>query len=179
MVACAQTLQQFSLFRNWASSVGSAYSGAQGQSAFSTWSLNMASITKINTDPTVSWWASANKFANLSSAQFASTYLMQNPPPLSMPSVGSAPFPTSIPPQTDVNWVSSGMVTPVRDQGSCGSCWAFAATSVIESMYLITNQGGASASNLSLSPQHLISCANSANGFYSMGCAGGRSDEVS
>jgi hypothetical protein len=124
--------------------------------------------------------------ADLSSAQFASTYLMRGPQTLSTPLVTSSgvlravPFVKSDPSQTDVNWVTAGMVTPVRDQGSCGGgSWAFAATSAIESMYLITNQGGASASNLSLSPQHLISCANSANGFYSMGCAGGRSDEVS
>ncbi len=48
------------------------------------------------------------------------------------------------------NWV-----TPVKNQGSCGSCWAFSAVGAAESAFLIyTNDPGM---NIDLSEQHLVS----------------------
>jgi C1A family cysteine protease len=35
------------------------------------------------------------------------------------------------------NWADQGMVTPAKDQGRCGGCWAFAATGTFESKMLI------------------------------------------
>lgn len=60
------------------------------------------------------------------------------------------------------------MVTPVRDQGSCGACYAFSAIAGVESAYLIDlNQ------TIALSEQHLVDCSIFLGNF---GCNGGWTD---
>jgi len=51
--------------------------------------------------------------------------------------------------------------TPVRDQGGCGSCWAFGTVAVMESLYKI--EQNRPEVNLDLSEQHLVSCSNAGN----------------
>ena len=71
-----------------------------------------------------------------------------------------------------LDWRSNGgdFVTPVRNQGGCGSCWAFAATAALESSVLrAQNTPGI---DLNLSEQVLISCGSS-GGHDAGGCGGG------
>lgn len=60
---------------------------------------------------------------------------------------------------------AANYVTPVKNQGNCGSCWAFATTAALESQVLLSNNGAAS--TLNLSEQLLISCSSAGN------CGGG------
>lgn len=54
---------------------------------------------------------------------------------------------------TAFNWCDQNGCTPVRDQGSCGSCWAFATVGPLESLIKI-NDG----ETVNLSEQYLVSC---------------------
>ncbi len=63
--------------------------------------------------------------------------------------------PSTLPKKFD--WRDTNHVTPVRDQGSCGSCWIFAALAAYKSAHLIANSG-IDASTFEVSEQQLLDC---------------------
>lgn len=64
-----------------------------------------------------------------------------------------------------VDWTEEGAVTSVKDQGACGSCWAFAATASMESSKIIYGDGIES----DTSEQELVDCDTKKDD----GCSGG------
>lgn len=107
-------------------------------------------------------------FADLTPDEFNQGYTSQFlavPPPNETlmalePRLNSTLLPES------VDWRSSGAVTPVKNQGHCGSCWSFASTGALEGRWQIkTGQ------LVSLSEQLLIDCVSDA-----AGCNGGSMD---
>jgi C1A family cysteine protease len=64
---------------------------------------------------------------------------------------------------------AGNFVTPIRDQKSCGSCWAFATTAALESQVLLGNK--TPGINLDLSEQILVSCSGAGS------CGGGYIDK--
>lgn len=69
-----------------------------------------------------------------------------------------------------IDWRFTKAVTPVKNQGQCGSCWAFSATQAIESQ-MILNTGGTY--DFTLSPQQITSCAPDSGTYECDGCDGG------
>ncbi len=70
------------------------------------------------------------------------------------------------------DWRMYNVVNPVRNQGQCGSCWAFATTANAESVWAIHT-----GSLYDLSEQYLVDCATGI-GYYNMGCQGGNMDSA-
>ncbi|KAM0833367.1 hypothetical protein ACQ4PT_064302 [Festuca glaucescens] len=105
-----------------------------------------------------------NRFGDLQPAEVAAQFTGFN-------STGSQParpsfLPYDSPKPCCVDWRSSGAVTGVKFQGSCLSCWAFAAVAAIEGMNKIRT-----GELVSLSEQQLVDCDTG-----SSGCGGGRVD---
>lgn len=66
-----------------------------------------------------------------------------------------------------VDWVDEGALSPIQNQGGCGSCWAFAAVAATEAAYFIkTGQ------LIKLSEQHMVDCSIPSE-FTIAGCSGG------
>ena len=69
--------------------------------------------------------------------------------------------------QASVDWNAAGCVTAIKDQGQCGSCWAFSSTGALESAHCILSGGNLQ----SFSEQQLVDCAGLRWGNF--GCNGG------
>ncbi|KAI5061984.1 hypothetical protein GOP47_0022523 [Adiantum capillus-veneris] len=129
---------------------------------------NLFYIHGHDSNPLRTYTLGLNRFADLTLAEFKAKHLGLSPssPRIRMLS-GEQLQPCStrdLP--NSVDWRLQGAVTPVKDQGQCGSCWAFSSTGAIEGAYAI-NTGKL----VSLSEQELVSCAHSNNG-----CNGGLMD---
>jgi hypothetical protein len=100
------------------------------------------------------------KFSDLTQDEFRAQYLNYRPRPRENVTVPVFDGPVA----NDIDWRTSGVITPVKDQGQCGSCWAFGATAAIESYGKI--DGGYPLQTLA--PQQITSCDTT-----SYGCQGG------
>jgi C1A family cysteine protease len=101
-----------------------------------------------------------NSLADLSVEEFLRTRVMKNLPYRAPAPMGEHNITM---PAATVDWRTKGVITPVKDQGNCGSCWAHSADEAVESFYAIKS------GNLQvLSVQQCTACTYTYNG-----CDGG------
>jgi len=105
------------------------------------------------------------KFSDMSPQEFKSTILMKNPIiPKERPNIEVQHHSLPALPVT-FDWRTKRAVTAIKDQGQCGSCWAFSVTENVESMWILAGKANVS---LNLAPQQIVDCDDS-----DAGCDGG------
>jgi len=117
------------------------------------------------------------KFVDMSEADFKKTYLNRKPtdpvernlPLWDGKCTACETFPDMNTTMDSVDWVAKGAVSKVKDQGSCGSCWAFGTTGDVEGTTFL-----ATGKLVSLSEQQLVSCDKKEND----GCNGGLQEDA-
>jgi len=129
---------------------------------------------KSNFDFVNTWDAEAkgfevalNKFADLSLEEFSKTYLGVKYDASKHTRTVASSLPA---PPAAIDWRTSGYVTPIKDQGQCGSCWSFSTTGSTEGANFKKTQ-----KLVSFSEQELVDCSAS---FGNQGCDGGLMDSA-
>jgi len=156
-----------SLFQTWKEKHGKVYESDEHELAkFNVFKSNAAYINEHNMKG-LSFTLALNKFADLTNEEYRNMLLGSGPAPRSNGSAYLEPANVVLP--KEVDWRKEGYVTPIKDQGQCGSCWAFSAIAGLEGQYFKKH-----GTLLSFSEQQLVDCSRS---YGNMGCNGGLMDQ--
>ena len=136
---------------------GKKYTGEEYLKRMRIFNDNMGYIRKFNTFGNT-WYLKPNQFTDLTNAEFRAMYL----PNKLMPQTEESLTEEAVSYPNSVDWTTQGVVTPVKNQGQCGSCWAFSTTGAVESAWKLAGH-----SLISLSEQQLVDCSPN------HGCNGG------
>jgi len=127
---------------------------------FNAFKDNVAYINQRNTE-NITFTLGINQFTDLTNEEYGAL--------LTRPRSNRAPIPEEVVDLSgspnDVDWRTKGKVQRVKDQGQCGSCWAFSATAAAESIMAIKT-----GTLPDLAEQQLVDCCHAGG---SQGCQGG------
>jgi C1A family cysteine protease len=122
---------------------------------------NLRNIEAVNRDASLTYKAGLNQFSDLTEEEFTVKYT-------GLASIKAEEATLHVKGERNddsVDWRTQGAVNPVKNQGQCGSCWAFSAVGAVESAWKIAGNALAS-----FSEQQLVDCSTA---YGNHGCNGG------
>ncbi|XP_006652104.1 senescence-specific cysteine protease SAG39 [Oryza brachyantha] len=157
----------------WMAQYGRVYKDAAEKARrFEVFKANVAFIESFNGGGGRKFWLGVNQFADLTNYEFRATNTNKGfiPSTVRVPtgfryenvSIDALP--------ATVDWRTKGAVTPIKDQGQCGCCWAFSAVAAMEGIVKLST-----GKLISLSEQELVDCDVHGE---DQGCEGGLMDDA-
>nr|CAL64936.1 putative cysteine protease 8 [Trifolium pratense] len=172
----SRTLQDDSMYERhgqWMSQYGKIYKDHQErETRFKIFKENVNYIeTFNNADDTKSYKLGINQFADLTNEEFiASRNKFKGHMCSSIMRTTSFKYENVSGIPSTVDWRKKGAVTPVKNQGQCGCCWAFSAVAATEGIHKLST-----GKLISLSEQELVDCDTKG---VDQGCEGGLMDDA-
>jgi len=129
---------------------------------------NVETIYRHNAEqaPTQGWTMGINEYSDMSSEEFSAMqgFRAGDKPQGELVHLNETDVPAT------VDWTTKGAVNPIKNQGQCGSCWAFGTVASVEGINAIKNK-----KLVSLSEQQLVNCDVDGG---DLGCKGGLPDNA-
>ncbi|XP_065855854.1 senescence-specific cysteine protease SAG39-like [Euphorbia lathyris] len=168
----ARTLQDASMqtmHEQWMTRYGRVYKDSnEKEMRFSIFKQNVHLIESFNKDEAKSFKLGINQFADLTNQEFATSrnrfkghICSEQAGPFRYENISAVPI--------SMDWRKKGAVTAIKDQGQCGSCWAFSTVAAVEGITQLTT-----GKLISLSEQELVDCDTKG---VDQGCEGGLMDD--
>ncbi|CAD8173139.1 unnamed protein product [Paramecium pentaurelia] len=155
-----ESVDQRLQFENYTTKYGKIYSPAEKAYRSKVYEDAMKQIQIQNADLSSTAKFGENQFTDLTPEEFAALYLTRNQSNMNLNAELYVP---QGPVGASADWSN---ITKVKDQGNCGSCWAFSAVGAVETLLTLK---GVLPSNTWLSEQQLVDCDRGTNN----GCNGG------
>lgn len=148
-VALAATDDVYKQFVDWTLNHEKIYNNVEEHvSRFEIFKENLALINHLNRQGKGVF--ALNKFADMTREEFAAKYL--STPRLAAPHPADFKAKNAQYPDTK-DWTTEGAVNKIKDQASCGSCWAFSAVANMEGVYYVAHK-----TLPDISEQQLVDC---------------------
>jgi xylem cysteine proteinase len=163
MSATADANEMLAVWSSWKSQYGVTYGSTQEDALrFKVFQDNYNHIQQFNSEGHT-YWLGLNQFSAMTGEEFKAYTACQGdtgkgfgdeycPSAVNCPTLAD----TSL---TAWNWTAKGAVTGVKNQGDCGSCWAFSTTGSLEGLYYLNKT-----LLVSMSEQQLVDCASTCYG---------------
>jgi C1A family cysteine protease len=159
--------QVYDLYADWKKKYNKKYASPdQDFYRLTVFNTNYDIIKKFYEGPKQTYTLDFTQFMDITNEEFVETYLRTIVPEQRTGAV----FESSEPAANSVDWRSQGALNEVRNQGGCGSCWAFSAVGAIESAHFVQGKGLPA-----VSEQELVDCSRS---YGNYGCGGGLMDSA-
>ncbi|KAK3184001.1 hypothetical protein Dsin_031287 [Dipteronia sinensis] len=170
----SRTLQDVSMYERhdqWMARYGRVYgNNDEKEKRFQIYKENVALIESFNKANNKPYKLGVNEFADLTNEEFRASRNRFKGHMCSQNELISFKYENVTAVPSTMDWRKKGAVTPIKDQGQCGCCWAFSAVAAMEGITKLTT-----GKLVSLSEQELVDCDVKG---VDEGCNGGLMDDA-